>query len=112
MNQHEWEQLCLNIYERKCILFIGAEFPLEIDDPDSGEKSETTFAKLLSNKISDEIKDYKQKSLEEFGIADSAAVVEKWFDENISGRELSQLANDYISIAGKKDVNSRIHLNS
>ncbi len=85
MRKEDWEKLCRNIYEKKCILFLGSEFPLEF--PDGQNTTRTSFSKLLSAKIADELNNYPWASRR---------------IRNIQERELSQLAGDYINYT---DVN-------
>jgi len=78
MKKEDWDKLCRNIYEQKCILLLGSEFPIEMIENDQP----TTFARLLSEKLKQEIKDFDR-------IPSSLT--------DLESRELSQLACDYIN---------------
>lgn len=96
MQDKDWEQLCSNIYENKCILFIGSEFPIEIED---GERTETTFSKLLYSKIFEEIKQIKRQEYMKDEDEDDEEVINdrlnRYMQKNHGNRELSELANDF-----------------
>lgn len=47
-----WDLLCEHIYNKKCVLFIGNEFPIEVNK--ENEMINSTFSKLLSNYLIEE----------------------------------------------------------
>ena len=79
MTSNEWIKLCKNIYERRCILFIGSEFPIENRKQDP--VVETNFSDLLSEKLKEELSCFQIKTI---------------FNDCIERMELSQVATDYL----------------
>lgn len=79
MKKEDWDKLCRNIYENKCILFLGPEFPIKMI---SGNEV-STFSKLLADKIKKEIKFFER--------------LPAHITNQLEYRELSQLACDYIN---------------
>lgn len=82
MRKDDWDKLCRNIYEGKCILLLGPEFPLL----DTTTNTQTSFSKLLSNLLKSELGEFDR-------LPDSIA-------GHMDDRELSQLACDYINYKG------------
>jgi hypothetical protein len=89
MKKEDWDKLCRNIYEKKCILLLGSEFPLELVE----NKESTTFSKLLSAQLKEEIQSFDR--------APQSLL------KGLEDREVSQLACDYINYKGADKKLSR-----
>ena len=76
MTEKEWSKLCRNIYEKKCILMIGSEFPVECND------RSTTIFELLFDKLAAEVVQFP--------------TLPQNYDKNFEHKDLCQLARDYI----------------
>ena len=83
MTESEWSKLCKNIYEKRCVLFIGSEFPVELNR--EGVVSETTFSQLLSEKLEEIIKSFPPRGGKPF-----------IYDSCTDKIELSQIATGYL----------------
>jgi hypothetical protein len=79
MKQEDWNKLCHNIFEKKCILLIGQDFPIKLLHNNSDE---ITCSKLLSNLIIKNLNDNPNISAEK-----KAA---------FSQKDMPQLAGDFI----------------
>lgn len=90
MTEKEWSKLCRNIYEKKCILMIGSEFPVEC------KERSTSIFELLFEKLSSEILEFPD--------------IPANFDKSFSHKDLCQLARDYILHSGNNRFNSRSDL--
>jgi hypothetical protein len=108
MQDKDWDQLCSNIYENKCILFIGSEFPVEIVGEDN-TKTESTFSKLLYGKIFEEIREIKRLEYQKDEDEDDEDLVNerlsRYMQKNHANRELSELANDFFKRNTDKNNN-------
>jgi hypothetical protein len=98
----------MNIYENKCILFLGSEFPVEVQAPD-GTKTDTSLSKLLYARIYEEIKELKrQEYLKDEDEDDEEVINERlarYMQKNHANRELSELANDFFKRNTDKNNN-------
>src|SRR6478609_6401839 len=113
MQDKDWEQLCMNIYENKCILFLGSEFPVEVQAPD-GTKTDTSLSKLLYARIYEEIKELKRQEYLKDEDEDDAEVINerlaRYMQKNHANRELSELANDFFKRNTDKNNNLYVKL--
>ena len=82
MRKDDWDKLCRNIYEGKCILLLGPEFPLV----DTSTNTPTTFSKLSSEFLKEELRQLDR--------------LPAFVADHLDDRELSQLACDYINYKG------------
>jgi hypothetical protein len=91
MTEREWSKLCRNIFEKKCILMLGSEFPIELNQ--ANVKTETTLSELLFQKISTEVSDYSRLPV--------------FYDRNFTQKDLCQLARDFIFYSDSNQTKSR-----
>src|ERR1700712_70781 len=94
MRKEDWDKLCRNIYEKKCILLLGYEFPLEL----TADNVSTSFAKILSAKLKDELQYFDR--------------LPAFVSNNLEERDLSQLACDYINYKGADKKIARFDMES
>jgi hypothetical protein len=89
MKEREWKKLCRNIFEKNCILVLGSQFPLELIK----ENQSTTFEKLLSSKMKEELQTIERLPVDVLN--------------NLDKRELFQLTSDFINFKGVDQKLSR-----
>jgi hypothetical protein len=94
MTEREWNKLCRNIFERKCILMIGSEFQIEILEGIT--KKTTTFNELLIKKISEDILQYRRLP-ENYG-------------KQIGEKDYCQIVRDFIAYSDNSQVQAREEL--
>lgn len=92
MNEQDWIKLCKNIFEKKCILLIGADFPVEIME--AGAEKSTSFSGILSGMIVDELVAVQKRKLQQMGL--SSLLPPEAF-RMYAKKELAQLATEYIN---------------
>jgi hypothetical protein len=94
MTDKVWHKLCENIRDGKCILMLGSEFPVELSEGD--RMRETTFNKILFEKIASEIPDTPRKPAD--------------YEQTLTLKELAQLARDYTIYSDQKLADARVEL--
>ncbi|HTE24177.1 toll/interleukin-1 receptor domain-containing protein [Flavitalea sp.] len=94
MTEREWNKLCRNIFERKCILMIGSEFQIEIQD--GNIKKHTTFNELLIKKVSEDILQYRR--------------LPEDYSRQIGEKDFCQIVRDFIAYSDNSHVQAREEL--
>lgn len=91
MTEREWSKLCRNIFDRKCILMIGSEFQIEMQNTQG--LSPTTFGELLQKRVAEDVLQYPR--------------LPDGYEEQLATKDFCQIARDFIAYGDNSHVQAR-----
>ena len=107
MQPDDWNQICRSIYEGRCILMIGSEFPVQFKSKANNKNNITSFAELFCEDLIDGIVKVKVDNSKEIP-GNEIETAKNRIRSTLPVNDFTQLATRYTKLSSKYNLENLI----